>query len=1044
MRILSLLFLLISPLILFAQKPIEQYSLEQLDSIYQKEKAPKTKLVYALALLQKTGKTVGVQDTLYAEALRKVGSAYINISIDSSILYTTRAIEIQKVKIPKHADYAKSLNNLGIAYYYLSDLAKTEEYWLQAAAIRKEVLGETHISYLGSLVNLGNLFMGSGNYSKAINNYIQAKQIFEKQDLTTHKFYLICLTNLGLVHEKLTEYEKAERFYLQTLNVQKEVLGEEHPTYLLSLAHLASLYKLMGNYEKAESFLLQVLALKKEILGEGHYSYAETLNSLGNLYLATKNYQAAERFYLMDLELTKKNHGEKNTQFATSLGNIGILYRRIKNYEKAERFLLQALEIKKEVLDEQHPDYAGGLIHLGNLYADIGQYEKTEALYLEAYKIRKEIFSPKNDAVILSLNNLAAVYNDMNQLDLTWEYLLRAIHANTDLVLSKNINESWIDKFLKANHVSLEHTNTSLVIIDQLLSKKITENTKTQQVLICDLALQLLKKKKNSFSADSDKLRILSESANWVLRSMQVLDKNEEAAKALNIAEQNKSVLLLDAASNKRAYNLGLLPDSITQQEKALEKKYTNTKAALAGKNTAKQLDSIRNIFMDLNFEIDEFKKNIKENYPKYATTKYQYDAIQASEIQALLDDNTAMLEYLIGDSIVYVFYVDKTQVKIHEFAVDNKQLKHRIHTLHKVLSNYSFLKNNKLSYQRYTNQAYWFYEKLVAPALLEAKNIAQLIVISDGELGHLPFEAFLVEQAPQEVSDYNQLHYLIQDYRISYNYSATLWKENKTNKKRQNNGQILGLAADYNERIDSSISSPRIPADIRVRNALSPLTAARKEVELLSENFSGLFVFDTLASERFFKEKAPTYAVIHLAMHGILNKQEPMLSSLAFTEDNDSLENNFLQAYEISKMELNADLVVLSACETGFGKFERGNGIASLARAFMYAGAPAMIVSLWQVNDYTTSAIMEIFYYNLAKGMHKDEALRQAKMQFIESSEGITAHPAFWSPFVLIGNDSPTLISRKGTFLPWAIGGGILLVLLGTLILRRRKQKNG
>jgi len=221
-------------------------------------------------------------------------------------------------------------------------------------------------------------------------------------------------------------------------------------------------------------------------------------------------------------------------------------------------------------------------------------------------------------------------------------------------------------------------------------------------------------------------------------------------------------------------------------------------------------------------------------------------------------------------------------------------------------------------------------------------------------------------------------------------------------------------------------------------------LTAARKEVELLSENVSGLFVFDTLASERFFKEKASTYAVIHLAMHGILNKQEPMLSSLAFTEDNDSLENNFLQAYEISKMELNADLVVLSACETGFGKFERGNGIASLARAFMYAGAPAMIVSLWQVNDYTTSVIMEIFYYNLAKGMHKDEALRQAKMQFIESSEGITAHPAFWSPFVLIGNDSPTSISRKGAFLPWAIGVGILLILLSTLILRRRKQKNG
>jgi CHAT domain-containing protein len=104
------------------------------------------------------------------------------------------------------------------------------------------------------------------------------------------------------------------------------------------------------------------------------------------------------------------------------------------------------------------------------------------------------------------------------------------------------------------------------------------------------------------------------------------------------------------------------------------------------------------------------------------------------------------------------------------------------------------------------------------------------------------------------------------------------------------------------------------------------------------------------------FKEKAANFGVIHLAMHGLLNSREQVLSNLAFTEISDSIESNLLCAYEVAKMELNADLVILSACETGFGKFERGNGIASLARSFMYAGVPAMIVSLWQVNDYATS----------------------------------------------------------------------------------------
>ena len=223
---------------------------------------------------------------------------------------------------------------------------------------------------------------------------------------------------------------------------------------------------------------------------------------------------------------------------------------------------------------------------------------------------------------------------------------------------------------------------------------------------------------------------------------------------------------------------------------------------------------------------------------------------------------------------------------------------------------------------------------------------------MTDGKLGHLPFETFLVENAPQSETDYAQLPYLINQYKISYNYSASLWQENKKKvRTTTKNGQVLAMAANYEIELDSTKQDWRLLSYRNTRSTLIPLPAARREVETLATKYEGLFVFDTLASERVFKEKAANYAVIHLAMHGLLNSREQVLSSLAFTEDSDSLENNFLQACEISKMNLNAELVVLSACETGYGKSEQGNGIASLARAFMYAGAPAMIVSLWQVN---------------------------------------------------------------------------------------------
>jgi CHAT domain-containing protein len=158
------------------------------------------------------------------------------------------------------------------------------------------------------------------------------------------------------------------------------------------------------------------------------------------------------------------------------------------------------------------------------------------------------------------------------------------------------------------------------------------------------------------------------------------------------------------------------------------------------------------------------------------------------------------------------------------------------------------------------------------------------------------------------------------------------------------------------------------------------------------------------------------------------------MLSSLVFTEDHDSVENNFLQAYEISKLNLNADLVILSACETGYGKFEKGNGIASLARSFMYAGASSLVVSLWQVNDFSTAEIMKFFYQNLVEGMGKAEALREAKLEYIKRSKGIFNHPAFWSPFIQIGaSDSIYLeVKSKRSFLWWGLGVlGMILLLV-------------
>ena len=183
-----------------------------------------------------------------------------------------------------------------------------------------------------------------------------------------------------------------------------------------------------------------------------------------------------------------------------------------------------------------------------------------------------------------------------------------------------------------------------------------------------------------------------------------------------------------------------------------------------------------------------------------------------------------------------------------------------------------------------------------------------------------------------------------------------------------------------------------------------------QKELEAIQQSFSGQYFYGEKDSKQLFKEQAEAYNIIHLATHGIVNMQNPMRSMLSFGSNGRSQEQDqeALYAYEIHNLSLNANLVVLSACETGFGKTVRGEGVLSLARAFLFAGAPSVVTTLWEVNDFTSAALIELFYTNLAQGMSKPEALQRAKLTFLSKTDEISGHPTYWASFITIGSVSP------------------------------------
>ncbi|CAA6817996.1 MAG: TPR repeat-containing protein [uncultured Aureispira sp.] len=924
------------------------------------------------------------------------------------------------------SSYAYFVNYLGFMNMHMGNYAVAEKLLLQSKRIYTNIYGEEHQEVLNSLSGLAGLYKAMGHYKKAEKVLLKVKKINAKLVGTEHQAYAVTLASLGGLYYCTGHYEEAEALYLETKRIHVKVYGAIHEECSNVLANLASLYIVTNRYEEAESLYLEALSIDEKTRGENHPSYALKLNNLAVLYFRMGRDEEGEIACLKAEKIQENTLGVEHSQYANSLTILASSYQKQGRKKEAVVLFLKARALLKKTLGVNHPKYGQVLLDLAKVYFEMGWYYDALLLELESLEITTNRLGVEHQDYAACLNALGQTYLKLNQMPKARDFLAKALQATSGLNISVVITEEWKDSLITANYFSIAHINQALISLNHLyllLEKEAPKSRQAKQLILSKLAHGLFDKIRKLHTNSTSKLRMLGRSEKWTSRGLYLLGQAGQVEEAFDLAEASKSVLLLEATKSEKAYRLGDLHDSLMLKEKQLFKERDQLQANIIKKRPKVEQDSLRVLLNIVHQNIRSFVGELEENNPNYAQLKYKNNNAKLREIQALLEPKTALLEYVVTDSILYLFYMDKHKYKMLPQPIRRGRLKTQIHQLYSALRDYAlFVNQEEKSYEAYTRPAHWFYKNLIAPIIADAVDINHFIIVPDGELGYLPFETFLIQPAKQGAPNYKDLEYLVKHYKISYNYSATLWKENKQRKKTRNNGQMLAMAGNYDLQLDSSKKHFRLSNYYRSRSGLQPLDAAQIEVHVLSEEFQGYFGFDTGASERLFKEKAGDYAVIHLAMHGCLDSKHPILSSLIFTEDGDSLENSLLQAYEISNLKLNADLVVLSACETGYGTFEKGNGIASLARSFMYAGASSMVVTLWPVNDYVTSEIMKELYSNLSNGMTKSEALQQAKLKFMARASVIGQHPAFWSPFVLIGNDEPIQIMRKSHAFFWAM----------------------
>lgn len=954
-----------------------------------------------------------------------------------------KAINLFTIAEDVAKEYLKDENSLISLLYYrraitYSQQAKTHNAisdYSEAIKYRKLLNNPKDEQLAKSYSNLGSAYFYLGEYDIAIRNFQEALKI--DQAIGNLKEISSDLNNIGSITYLYGQYDQALDYFKQAKKLNEQNAGKNN--LYINYNNIANVYSDLGKYYEALDWYKQVLnQIEKE---KNNPNIATLENNLGSIYerlgqdsIAITYFEKAYNDYLLKNDLIGQ---------AMSLGNIGYSYTNLNQFEKALENCTKSLDLN---IKAGFQDLTDNYNNIGKIYYKQDVLKKAYDFYQEALKQAEKVRNKPN--IALCYYNIASVFTKQgNSIEALKIYqkafqVLIPGYPNNDIYSNPDIHNSISD-------IQLLNILKAKAETFQQLSVKEPTNTKYLEATIAtyNKTIELIDKIRTGFASWDSKLYFASNEKTTYSSSIEnTLDLyNKTGNKELlnnvfQYAEKGKAALLYELIRENDAKKYAGVQDSLIQNEKSLKnniafyKKSIYEEKQLGYPDTAKITLWENKVFVLTN-DLDKLIATLEKDYPKYFQFKYDNKIFNPTEVQQYLGKDDALLEYFLAEKVLYTFCITKSSFDIKKTDINSK-FYDVVEKLRNSLSKTDQNQEADKRYKEYTNNAYELYRRVILPF---ERNISgkNLIIIPDGVLGYIPFEALLTVKVNNEKINYKELPYLIKEYSVSYGYSSTLLINSKNNKRRAARQNFSGFAPCYNKKI--SFDEKVFSGLHKKWTEFAALTGTKKEIDNAENIVGGKVFMDSIATENRFKDVAAKYRILHIATHGIIDDQNPMYSKLLFYNNNDTIEDGFLNTYELFNMELHADMAVLSACNTGYGKDYSGEGIMTIARGFLYAGVPSVVMSLWQINDESSSLIMEKFYVYLKKDLPKDQALRKAKLDYIEQSDKITADPYFWAGFIHIGDKTPIKFINYRLI--------IFLILIGLLsasgliwFLRKRK----
>ena len=1020
------------------------------------------------------GGELGVASNLsaLAEMFRQRGD------MDKAEEYGRQALDIRQKLAPGSLEVAASLNNLGIVASQRGNLAKAEEYHRQALEIKQKLVPGS-LTVASTLNNLGIVASQRGDLTKAEEYYRQALEI--KQKLVPGSLTVAnTLNNLGSETWKHGELAKAEEYYRQALDIQQK-LAPGSLDVASSLGNLGAVALQRGELTKVEEYLRQALNLQQK-LAPGSLDVATSFNNLGTVARSRGELAKAEQYYGQALDIQKKL-APGSLDVATTWQNLGTVAKIREDLAKAEEYFHQALGIQQK-LAPGSLEVAEGFASLGNVALEQGEFVKAEKYDRQALDIEQKL-APGGIAVATSFTNLGIVASQRGALAKAEEYYREALDIQQKLapgsLVMASIVEGLGDFARKSGDLEKaeQYQRQALVIREKLAPGSLIHAESLAEIASIlrerqqmEMAAQLYAQAINALEEQtlrlggSEEIRSGFRARHSAIYGeyIDLLLTQKQPELAFQVLERSRAQGLIEMLNTARIDVHNGVDAALLARKRSLsadlQAKSDRRIQLLSGTHAEEQVAAVEKEMAKLREQLQEAEEHIRATSPGYAALTHPL-SLSIKELRQLLDPETVLFEYFLGEERGHVFVLTSESLNVYELAkgVEIEKAARRFHDLltarvRKVKGETEpeRAKRRKKEDAMYPQAALDLSRSVLAPVAMPPGK-KHIVIVADGALQYIPFAVLPAPASwnTQKQNGFSGPQPLVATYDIVALPSAqTVAVLRQQVRGRAEAPKAVAVLADpvFDAR-DVRIRAPRISSHVesgttpglkdqgmQEEKVSSPdsrsaerLTRSLRDVGRSSEgqfhlprlSFSrqeaktivatvpageALEALDFKASRQTaMSPELAQYRIVHFATHGVLDSVHPELSGLVLSmvDEHGQRQNGYLDLDDIFNLNLPADLVVLSACETGLGKEIHGEGLVGLTRGFMYAGAARVVASLWEVDDIAASELMGRFYQAMEKqGMRPAAALRQAQLQMWKQKQW--SSPYYWGAFQMHG----------------------------------------